>query len=61
MQALIGQDCYGWGYHSVELLVDKLVNKKDPAQVIGHFDLSIVTKDNVKDYEGLWEKWLRKK
>lgn len=61
VQALIGQDCYGWGYHSVELLVDKLVNKQDPAQVIGHFDLAIVTKDNVKDYEGLWEKWLRKK
>lgn len=61
VQCLVGQDCYGWGYHSVELLVDKLVNKKDPAKVINNFELSIVTKENVKDYEGLWERWLRKK
>lgn len=61
VQALIGQDCYGWGYHSVELLVDKIHDGKSPANVINHFDLAIVTKDNVSDYEGLWDKWLGKK
>jgi ribose transport system substrate-binding protein len=60
VQALIGQDCYGWGYQSVVMLVEKLKDNKTPP-VINHFELSIVTKDNVKEFEGLWEKWLGKK
>jgi ribose transport system substrate-binding protein len=60
VQALIGQDCYGWGYRSVELLIDKVHNKKSPAAVINNFDLAIVTKDNVEQFAGLWEKWLRR-
>ncbi|MBN8596708.1 MAG: substrate-binding domain-containing protein [Planctomycetes bacterium] len=59
--ALIGQDCYGWGYQSVVMLVDKLNNNKSPEKVINNFPLSVVTKANVGEYEGLWNKWLRKK
>ncbi len=58
VQALIGQDCYGWGYQSVSMLVDKLHLKKDPPKVINTFDLSVVTQENVAEYEGLWQKWL---
>lgn len=61
VQALIGQDCYGWGYESVHMLLDKLVNNKAPANPINHFELRIVTKENVRDVEGLWQKWLGKK
>lgn len=61
VQALIGQDCYGWGYQSVVMLVDKLNNDKSPEKVINTFKLAIVTKDNVAEYEGLWQKWLKKK
>jgi ribose transport system substrate-binding protein len=61
VQALIGQDCYGWGYQSVVLLVDKLASDKTPEKVINNFKLAIVTKDNVAEYEGLWQKWLKKK
>ncbi|MCK6476999.1 MAG: substrate-binding domain-containing protein [Phycisphaerales bacterium] len=61
VQALIGQDCYGWGYQSVVMLVDKLANDKAPEKVINNFKLAIVTKDNVSEYEGLWQKWLKKK
>jgi len=61
VQALVGQDCYGWGYQSVVMLVDKLHAKKDPPKVINTFQLQIVTADNVGEYEGLWEKWLGKK
>lgn len=60
VQALIGQDCYGWGYKSVEMLMDKIINGKKPAKVINTFKLSVVTKDNVDEYEGIWDKWLRK-
>ncbi|MBX3378651.1 MAG: substrate-binding domain-containing protein [Phycisphaeraceae bacterium] len=59
--ALIGQDCYGWGYQSVVMLVDKLNSNKDPEKVINNFPLSVVTKENVDQYEGLWNKWLKKK
>jgi ribose transport system substrate-binding protein len=58
VQALIGQDCYGWGYRSVVMIVEKIKDGKTPKE-INHFDLAIVTKDNVKEYEGLWEKWLK--
>lgn len=61
VQALIGQDCYGWGYESVRMIVEKIIEKKDPPQVINNFDLKIVTKDNVAEVEGLWDKWLGNK
>jgi ribose transport system substrate-binding protein len=59
--ALIGQDCYGWGYRSVEMLVEKLNTGNSPEKVINNFPLAVVTKDNVSEYEGLWNKWLKKK
>lgn len=61
VQALIGQDCYGWGYESVRMLVEKLVEGKTPEKVINNFELSVVTPQNVAEYEGLWDKWLGKK
>ncbi len=61
VQALIGQDCYGWGYQTVVMLVDKLHNNKTPEKVVNNFELSKVTKENVDQYAGLWDKWLGKK
>ena len=61
VQALIGQDCYGWGYQSVVMLFDKAHANKKPEKVINNFKLAIVTKDNVAEFEGLWDKWLGKK
>ena len=61
VQALIGQDCYGWGYQSVKMIFAKVHEGKSPAKVVNNFDLSVVTKDNVEEYTGLWEKWLGKK
>ncbi len=60
VQTLIGQDCYGWGYQSVVLLIDKIHNHKSPAKVINNFELSRVTAANVDQYDGLWNKWLKK-
>jgi ribose transport system substrate-binding protein len=61
VQALVGQQCYGWGYESVRMLVEKLIEGKDPPAVINNFDLAIVTPENVTEYEGVWEKWLGNK
>ncbi len=60
VQALIGQDCYGWGYQTVMMLFDKVHNNKAPAKVINNFELSVVTKSNVEDFAGKWDKWLGK-
>lgn len=61
VQALIGQDCYGWGYRTVEMLFDKVHNNKKPEQVVNTFKLQIVEKANVAEFEGIWDKWLGKK
>ncbi len=61
VQALVVQDCYGWGYKSVEMLFDKVHNGKNPEKVINAFELKVCTQANASEYEGLWKKWLAKK
>ncbi len=61
VQALIGQDCYGWGAETVRMLFEKVHEGKSPAKVVNTFELSVVTKESVSKYEGIWEKWLGKK
>ena len=60
VQALYAQDCYGWGYKSVGVLVDKVVNNKTPENAVMVDPLTRVTKDNVDEYAKNWEKWLGK-
>jgi len=61
VQALVGQDCYGWGYESVRMLVEKLHLEEEPENEINTFELQIVTQENVGEYEGIWERWLGRK
>jgi ribose transport system substrate-binding protein len=60
VQALVGQNCYGWGFESVKLLFDKVHNGKTPATPVQKASIDIVTKDNVDQFAGLWDKWLGK-
>jgi ribose transport system substrate-binding protein len=57
---LLAQQCYQWGYRSVELLVDRIVFKKDPPAEKEISPLIPVTKDNVDAFAKNWEKWLPK-
>lgn len=59
VQVLLGQKCYGWGYETVTMLVEKLHNNKTP-KVINSFVPDRVTKDNVAEFYGLWDTWLGK-
>jgi ribose transport system substrate-binding protein len=43
----------------MELLVDKVVNGKDPEQVMDISPLVPVTKENVDSYAENWKRWLR--
>jgi ribose transport system substrate-binding protein len=55
---LLAQQCYEWGYRSVEHLVNKIVLKKDPPAVKDVSALIPVTKANVDEFAKNWEKWL---
>ena len=55
---LLAQQCYQWGYRSVELLIAKIVEKKNPPAVKEVSALIPVTKDTVDEFAKNWEKWL---
>jgi ribose transport system substrate-binding protein len=55
---LLGQQCYQWGHRSVELLIEKIVDKRNPPAVKEISALIPVTKDNVDEYAKNWAKWL---
>lgn len=60
VDTLFAQDCYGWGYKSVEMLLEKIVNGKSPENVRVVDPLTEVTKANVEAFAKNWEKWLAK-
>jgi ribose transport system substrate-binding protein len=59
VQKLYAQQTYRWGVRSVELLADKVILGKNPANVMDYSELPPVTKDDVQQYEQNWKKWLR--
>lgn len=60
VQALYAQDCYGWGYKSVELLLDKIVKKQDPKEKYLIDPLTKVDGSNAAEFRSKWDKWLGK-
>ena len=60
VEALLAQDCYGWGGKSVEILLEKIINGKSPADVRVIDPLTRVTKENVESFSSNWDKWLGK-
>ena len=57
---LLAQQCYQWGYRSVEHLINKIILKKDPAAVVDVSALIPVTKDTVDAFAKNWATWLPK-
>ena len=60
VEVLLAQDCYGWGYKSVQILLDKVVKGKNPPEVKIIDPLTKVTKENVAEFAKKWDKWLGK-
>jgi ribose transport system substrate-binding protein len=58
--ALFAQDCYGWGYKSVDILLNKIVKGESPKDVRIIDPLTKVTKDNVDVIGKNWDQWLKK-
>ena len=61
VQLLLSQDVYGYGYKSVEMLIDKIHLKKNPGSAIDNSALTPVTAENVEAFAKNWEKWLPRK
>jgi ribose transport system substrate-binding protein len=56
---LYAQQTYQWGYRSIEILADKVINHKDPATPLEYSPLLPVNQANADEFEGNWKKWLR--
>ena len=61
VQMLLAQDCYGWGAKTVEMLLNKIVNKQTPPTTRVIDPLTAVTGANADEFGKNWEKWLGKK
>ena len=60
VQMLLAQQCFEWGYKSVEHLINKIHFKKNPAALKDVSPLVPVTKENVDAFAKNWDKWLPK-
>ncbi|MBI5645454.1 MAG: substrate-binding domain-containing protein [Ignavibacteriae bacterium] len=59
VQALLAQDCYGWGRRAVEILLERIVRNTTPASVRIVDTLTVVTKANARDFREKWKSWLK--
>jgi len=53
VEVLLAQDCYGWGTQSMKILLEKIIENKQPADARVVDPLTRVTKENVDD-QALW-------
>src|SRR3989454_1106626 len=60
VQLLLAQQCFEWGYRSVEHLINKIHLKKDPPKVMDVGPLTPLMKEKADEFEKQWEKWLPK-
>jgi ribose transport system substrate-binding protein len=59
VELLLAQDCFGWGHRSVEVLLDKILDGKDPDGGPRLIDpLTSVRAADVPEWERKWEAWL---
>jgi len=60
VHVLLAQGCFSWGYKSVELLLNKILNNQSPKQEFIAAPLARVTKENYEEWSLNWRKWLLK-
>lgn len=60
VDTLFAQDCFGWGYKSVEIILEKVIHGKVPAPAKVVDPLSEVTAATVDAFGKNWDKWLAK-
>lgn len=60
VQVLLAQDCYGWGYKSVQMLLEKILKNENPPSTRVIDPLQMVTRETAEDFGKKWDKWLGK-
>ena len=61
VEVLLAQDCFGWGHRAVEVLLDKLLDGRDPEGGPRLIDpLTRVTAADVPAWTAKWELWLER-
>jgi ribose transport system substrate-binding protein len=60
VQVLIAQNCFLWGYHSVELLLNKITTNINLTKRNINGELTRVSKENLEEWSLNWKKWLLK-
>ncbi|MBI5433733.1 MAG: substrate-binding domain-containing protein [Planctomycetes bacterium] len=58
VDVLLAQDCFGWGYRSVELLVEHALDRKSPPEPRLVDPLARVTRADVDAWAEKWKQWL---
>jgi len=58
VQSLVGVNCFQYGYKSVEILLDKILRNRTPADPNVYTPLRPVTKKNREEWSLNWRKWL---
>jgi ribose transport system substrate-binding protein len=59
VEVLLAQDCFGWGHRAVEVLLDKVLDGRDPPGAPRLIDpLTRVTAADVPAWTAKWEGWL---
>jgi len=59
VEVLLAQDCYGWGWRSVEVLLDKILDGQDPRPGPRLVDpLTRVRKADAAEQARKWESWM---
>lgn len=60
VQVLLAQDCFLWGYKSVELLLNKIFLDQRPINEFISDPPTRVTKENIGEWSLKWNKWMIK-
>jgi ribose transport system substrate-binding protein len=61
VEVLLAQQVYEWGYESVRLIMEKLIENKTPSNPIVTAKLIPIRKADAEAYGKNWDKWLGKK
>jgi ribose transport system substrate-binding protein len=60
VQTLYAQNCFLWGYKSVEFLLNRIISGTPPSQILNFEPPKKVTMENLDEWSLNWKKWLIK-
>jgi ribose transport system substrate-binding protein len=60
VQSLVGVNCFQMGYKTIESLLNKILNNRNPKESTMYVPLTPVSKENEEEWSLNWRKWLLK-